>query len=94
MSAYHTYPFYQRFWNDDDFLSRQYTPELWQQQMKQVATGGSDELATRAMPEVTERDSTNQGKRQEANAKFEAGVAGYAHLVAQRQAEMDANIAT
>lgn len=94
MSAYHTYPFYQRFWNDDDFLSRQYTPELWQQQMKQVATGGSDELATRAMPEVTERNSTNQGKRQEANAKFEAGVAGYAHLVAQRQAEMDANIAT
>merc|ERR1712195_211094 len=88
----HTYPFYRRFWNQDDLMSRQNTPELWNQQVHQVAA--VNDLAARAQPDMTERQSTNQALRQEANSKFEAGVAGYAHLVAQRQAAMDQNLQT
>lgn len=92
MGAYHTYPFYRRFWNQDDLMSRQQTPELWNQQVHQVAA--VNDLAARAQPDMTERQSTNQAQRQEANSKFEAGVAGYAHLVAQRQAAMEQNLQT
>jgi hypothetical protein len=92
MGAYHTYPFYRRFWNEDDLLSRQYTPELWEREVHHAAA--VNELGIRAQPDMTERKSTNQQQRQEANSKFEAGVAGHAYLVAQRQAEMDQNLQT
>merc|ERR1712166_776019 len=46
MGAYHTYPFYRRFWNQDDLMSRQNTPELWNQQVHQVAA--VNDLAARA----------------------------------------------
>jgi len=85
VSAYHTYPYYHRFWNDDDLLPRVHAPTLWEQQVHGRAA--QNPLQGRSEPSAAQ-SSAVPAEAAAAAAAHNEEVAQYAHMAARREAEL------